>query len=125
MRIEVRAQGFALTDALVSHTERAIEKALGRFSRRVTLVSAKLIDENGPRGGVDKRCQLEVTVPRQEKLLVDEQHADLYAGIDVAAERASRLVARLVERQRVGRQRASQMREAERTGVMVRRATVH
>lgn len=125
MRIEVRAQGFSLTDALAAHTERAIDKALGRFSRRLTQVSAKLIDENGPRGGVDKRCLLEVNVARQEPLLVEAQHADLYAAIDIAADRAFRLVARLVERQRVRRQRASQHREAERTGLVVRRVTVH
>jgi ribosomal subunit interface protein len=125
MRIEVRAQGFSLTDALSTYTERAIDKALGRFYERLTQVSAKLVDENGPRGGVDKRCQLEVVVARQEPLLVEAQHADLYAAIDVAADRASRLVARLIERTRVRRQRASQFREAERTGLVVRRATAH
>ncbi|MCL4813315.1 MAG: HPF/RaiA family ribosome-associated protein [Vicinamibacteraceae bacterium] len=125
MRIEVRAQGFPLTDALAAYTERAIDKALGRFYGRLTQVSAKLVDQNGPRGGVDKRCQLEVVAARQEPLLVEAQHADLYAAIDVAADRASRLVSREVERKRIRRQRASQHREAERTGLMVRRATAH
>jgi ribosomal subunit interface protein len=81
MRIEVRGQNLDLTPALGTYVERRFHAALGRFGRRVPLVTIRLFDENGVKGGVDKHCRVEVNMPRSRGLMVDEQQADMYAAI--------------------------------------------
>ena len=66
---------------------------------RVGRVGVRLTDENGPRGGVDKRCALRITVPGQQPIVIEQQESNLYLAIDSAAERAGRAVSRQVGRQ--------------------------
>jgi ribosome-associated translation inhibitor RaiA len=74
--------------------------ALGRFEGRVNVVTARLADLNGPRGGVDKRCRISVAVRAGDPVLVEDADTDLYAAIDRAAERAGRAVWRQLARRR-------------------------
>ncbi len=63
----------------------------------------KLSDENGPRGGEDKRCRVRVGVDGPQDVVVEDVESDLYIAIDRAADRAGRVVARRLERQRTRR----------------------
>jgi putative sigma-54 modulation protein len=121
MQIEVRGQSLAVSPALSSYAERRFTTALGRFGRRIAAVAVRLSDDNGHRGGVDKRCQVEVTIPRRPALLVEERHSDAYTAVDFAADRVATAVTRELERRFVRRQRAAEWRERERTGRPVRR----
>jgi ribosome-associated translation inhibitor RaiA len=60
----------------------------------------QLSDINGPRGGIDKRCQIEVQLKGTPNVVIEDVEADLYAAIDRAAERVGRTVARRLSRQR-------------------------
>ena len=124
MRIDVRGQNFDLTPALEAYVERRFLAALGRFGGRVPHLTIRLSDENALKGGVDKHCRVEVTMPRMRNLVVDEQQADLYAAIDFAADRTSRAVAREIGRRRAKRTAAAQERAAEKTGAGRRAAAV-
>jgi ribosomal subunit interface protein len=116
MRIEVRGN-VRLTHAIEQYVERRVQAALGRFSRRIPTVTVRLLDENGPKHGVDKRCQLTIAMPPATSLLVEEHHADLYTAIDLASDRASRLVTRELGRRRAKRTLAAEIRLAEKTGL--------
>ena len=100
MNIHIRAQGFELTDRLREHTERRLRFALGWADDRLRQVSICLSDENGPRGGEDKRCRIQIAFPGAPNVVIDDTEADLYVAIDRAADRAGRSVARRLERQR-------------------------
>jgi len=63
MKIDIQTRGFTLTDALRTQTERRLRFAFGGLGARVGRVGVRLTDENGPRGGVDKRCALRISVP--------------------------------------------------------------
>ncbi|MDS4022913.1 MAG: HPF/RaiA family ribosome-associated protein [Candidatus Competibacter sp.] len=104
MNIHIQARGFALTDSLREHVERRLRFALGWADDRLRQVSVRLWDENGPRGGEDKRCRIQITFPGAPSIVIDDTEADLYVAIDRAADRAGRSVARRLERQRDGRQ---------------------
>lgn len=104
MNIHIRAQGFELTDRLREHTERRLRFALGWADDRLRQVSICLSDENGPRGGEDKRCRIQIAFPGAPNVVIDDTEADLYVAIDRAADRAGRSVAHRLERQRDGRQ---------------------
>jgi ribosomal subunit interface protein len=115
MRIEIRGN-VDLTQALGQYVERRFHAALGRFSKRLPVVIVRLMDENGPKGGVDKRCQVMLSMPPATSMMVDEVHADLYTAIDLAADRASRAVTRELGRRRAKRNVSAELRNAEKTG---------
>src|SRR5262245_9276860 len=116
MRIEIRGN-VGVSQALSQYVERRFQVALGRFSKRLPLVTVRLMDENGPKGGVDKRCQVLLSMPPATAMMVDESHADLYTAIDRAADRSSRAVTRELGRRRSKRHVAAGLRQAEKTGL--------
>ena len=98
MRIDVQGLGFPLTAALLNHTERRLRFALTRTSDRIMRVVVRLGDANGPRGGEDKFCRMQVYLERAAPVLIEDAGGDLYAVIDRAAERAGRSVAKRIDR---------------------------
>lgn len=98
MQIDIHARGFPLTEALREHVRRRLRFALGTMSGRLRRLSVRMADENGPRGGVDKRCALRVSLPGQPPVIVEQLDADLYAAVDRAADRLGRSVARRLAR---------------------------
>jgi len=98
MRIDVQGLGFPLTPALLSHTERRLRFALTRSSDRIMRVVVRLGDTNGPRGGEDKFCRMQIHLQRAAPVLIEDTGGDLYAVIDRVAERAGRNVAKRIDR---------------------------
>jgi len=103
MKIEIQARGFRLTDALREHTERRLRVAFGSTIDRVRRIQVRLADDNGPRGGIDKRCALRISEGGRPPMLIDHHEADLYVAIDRAADRAGRSFARRLGRSTGGR----------------------
>ena len=99
MRIDIQARGFSLTAPLVDHTQRRLRFALTRSGDRIKRVVVRLGDSNGPRGGADKFCRMQVYLEHAPPVLIEDAGADLYAVIDRVAERAGRNVAKRVNRE--------------------------
>ena len=100
MRVAIQANGFEMTSALRAYTEHRLATALGWARRHMRKLAVWLSDVNGPRGGVDKRCKIQVQLDGGREVIIEELEADLYAAIDRAAERADRAIVRQVERTR-------------------------
>ena len=100
MQIDVQALGFELTSALRAHTKRRLHFALGRSDAQVSRLWVGLSDQNGPRGGEDKRCHVRIALTNAPEVVIEDTEADLYVAIDRAADRAGRTVARRLERSR-------------------------
>lgn len=97
MKIEIQADS-CIPGATAAVLSRRLEVALGRFSRRIRRVSARLSDVNGPRGGIDKRCLIEIRLEgKAPPIVIDDADVDAIAVVSRAAERAGRAVARVVE----------------------------
>ena len=103
MQIEIQARGFKLSAGQRTQVERRLRFALGSTSGRVRSVVMRLADENGPRGGLDKRCTIRANLPGAPPVIIEQQEADLYVAIDRAADRAARAVSRRLERTHGGR----------------------
>jgi ribosome-associated translation inhibitor RaiA len=82
------------------YIERRLRFALARFSERIRLVTVRVFDVNGPRGGVDKTCQIVVEVLPSGKVIVEHKEDDLYASIGWATARLGRAVGRELARRR-------------------------
>ena len=94
MQIDIHAQGFSLTGALRDHTERRLRFALARVSDRVGRIAVRLFDINGPRGGNDKRCRIQVMLNGLAGVVIEDTEANLYLAIDRTADRIGRDVMR-------------------------------
>ncbi|MEZ5542425.1 MAG: HPF/RaiA family ribosome-associated protein [Pseudomonadota bacterium] len=96
MQIVIHCSGFPLTDPLAAHVQKRLGYALGRSAGKVRRVEVRLSDLNGPRGGIDKRCLVEVRLDKQSPVVVEDVQSELYAAIDRATGRAGRAVIRRV-----------------------------
>lgn len=101
MQIDIQARGFVLTDALRDYAERRLRFALPPADERIRRVTLRFFDTNGPRGGIDKRCRIQVTLNGLGGVVIEDTEADLYVAIDRAVDRAGRAVVRRLARQRV------------------------
>ncbi|MEN3277993.1 MAG: putative sigma-54 modulation protein [Massilia sp.] len=100
MRMTIQTNGFTMTDALRSYTQQRLATALGWARQHMRKLVVWLSDINGPRGGVDKRCKIQVQLDGGRDIIIEDTEADLYAAIDRAAGRADRAVVKRVERTR-------------------------
>ena len=100
MQIDIQARNFSLTDALRSHAERRLRLALTCCDDHIQRVVMRLSDINGPRGGADKRCHLQVVLAGLPDVVIEDTEADLYVAIDRATDRGGRTVGRRLARQR-------------------------
>lgn len=100
MQLDIRTQGFDLTDGLREHAERRLRFALDWARHEVSRVTLSLTDINGPRGGDDKRCQVRIPMPRARAVVIEDTDADLYVAMDRAIDRAARTLDRRLARQR-------------------------
>ncbi len=100
MQFDIQTRGFSITESLRSYTERRMSFALHRNDNHILRACVRLADINGPRGGVDKRCQIELKLAGHNSIVIEDTEADLYVAIDRACERCMRTLARRLERSR-------------------------
>lgn len=101
MRTEVIGRGVEVDRATRERVGRRLGFALGRFGDRVGRVAVHLIDLNGPRGGVDKRCRVVAEVLGRGPVVVEDTNASLTAAIDRAADRVGQAVRRRLDAARL------------------------
>ncbi len=99
MQINIQARNFSLTEALRKHAERRLHFALTCCDNHIQRVVMRLSDINGPRGGEDKRCHLQVVLAGLPDVVIEDIETDLYVAIDRASDRAGRTVVRKTRRQ--------------------------
>lgn len=94
MKMRLAAHGIELSGELQDYIRRHVHFSLGRFAARIRSLSIRLADVNGPRGGVDKCCDIRVDVGLRQQVMVRERQANWHAAIAFAMDRAERAVQR-------------------------------
>jgi len=79
-------------------TERRVRFVLRRLGWLVPRAEVQMSDMNGPRGGVDKRCQVELKTDGAGSVVVASVAKDWRTALDNALARAARLLMRLWRR---------------------------
>ncbi len=87
--------------------ERRVRFALRRLSWLVPRAKVQLSDVNGPRGGIDKRCSIELDAAGAQPVLVTALARDWRAAIDDAVSRAARTLMRVWRRGKDKERRAA------------------
>lgn len=88
------ANDVAGREALTRQLEETVRTRLSRFSERLTRVEVHVGDENGDRGGDDKRCVIEVRPAGRDPISVTDQAG----SIDQATSGALAKVATALDR---------------------------
>jgi len=94
MKMRLAAHGIELSGDLKDYIRRRVHFSLGRFAARIRSLSIRVADVNGPRGGVDKRCDIRVDVGLRQPVIVRERQANLHVAVAFAMERAERAIQR-------------------------------
>lgn len=103
MQIEIQARGLALTESLCAHVERRLRLVFGSGHRSLRRIVVRLSDDNGPRGGKDMRCRIQVRIAGASPVVIEDTETSLYVAIDRATDRVGRTVSRRIEKLRTDR----------------------
>lgn len=112
MRLHVIGENMKINETLHDFVVRRMHFALGRFAPKIQRVTVRVADVNGPRGGVDKHCRVEINLRGLDNVLSEGCGADIETAAAFAAGRARRSVARALDRRRDKRRRASPLKTA-------------
>lgn len=83
-----------------SLAERRVRFVMRRLRNEIIHVHIRLIDVNGPRGGVDQLCQLQLDTEAHGKVVVTAVQAHPVAALNAALRRAARTLVRQWQRSR-------------------------
>ena len=103
MELTIRTRDVELTEALRERITRRLEFALDTFEDHIEDAFVYMMDLNGPKGGVDKLCQITVRAGRIGDLAVRETGTTFQAALNRAARR---LKYRISEALRAGESRS-------------------
>lgn len=98
MKMQIVDRHDILDDAGRELAERRLRFALTRFEPQVARVLLVLRDVNGPRGGIDKACRLDVHLRDGNPLSISDADANALAAVSRVADRAGRAVGRRLQR---------------------------
>ena len=84
--------------ALRDLTERRVRFVLRRLGWLVPRAEVQMSDVNGPRGGIDKRCQVRLKTDAAGTVVVASVASDWRTALDDALARAGQLLMRLWRR---------------------------
>lgn len=87
-----------MTSALKEFVEARVRLLTTRHGHRITRIDVTLLDINGPKGGVDKRCRVRLKLQGRPSLVIQETNADMYEAINACAYRLKRAVKKQFER---------------------------
>ena len=103
MQIEVVGVHLDVSPSLAEYVKHRLEQSLDRFEDRVLNVNVRLTDISGPHGPGTKRCHMEVHLLHRDRVIVEQDHSDMYTAIDKAGARMKRTVRRQINRIRDAR----------------------
>lgn len=77
-----------------------VQFVMRRLAWLVSRAKVRFSDLNGPRGGVDKCCHLELKTDRAGTVTITSKASDWHAALETSLERASRMLLRKRQRRR-------------------------
>ena len=93
MQVHFKSRHPQATD-LRDLTERRVRFVLRRLGWLVPRAEVQMSDVNGPRGGIDKRCQVELRTDGAGSVVVASIASDWRTALDNALARAARFLMR-------------------------------
>jgi hypothetical protein len=83
---------------LKDFAEARVRFAMRRLTWLVPRATVQIADVNGPRGGIDKHCRIQLATDRHGTVVVSSMARDWRTALDTALTRAARALLRLWRR---------------------------
>lgn len=96
--LSIRASGVPMDDETEARVRRKLGLRLGKFARLIERVALRFTDVNGPKGGVDKTCRIQVVLSGLPTVVVEERSKDIISALDAAGHVAERATKRAIEK---------------------------
>jgi hypothetical protein len=106
MNIDIRMATQHDSPALRQFAEHALARKIGARTERVRRARIRLNDVNGPRGGVDKICQIRLEVTGGGDVSARGEASGWYEAVTIAVINARTALDRRIGRRRAQRARA-------------------
>ncbi len=91
IQASIQARGFTLTQSLLSATQTQLDAYRARFPRAAAVVSIRLYDVNGLRGGPDKGCLAQAQLGKHHvSVVASDVDSELYTAIQRAFAKLTR-----------------------------------
>ncbi len=107
MNVDIRVRHGRLNPILLEQLERRIRFTFARFGSRIRRIVAVLEDINGPRGGEDQRCRIEVTMVPSGMIMAEATDNEVASAVGRAVDRVGRRVRDTLNRRRTMRVRTN------------------
>ena len=98
--IAIRSGVFRIDADLRETVETRVRQRLRRYARRISEVRVWLDDANGPRGGIDRTCRIQVELFSAGTATVESRAATVYAALAGAIEQTKTTIDRTLKRRR-------------------------
>ncbi|MFT4702916.1 MAG: putative sigma-54 modulation protein [Bradymonadia bacterium] len=93
MQIEITSTNFPIDAETLEVVESRVHSAFDRFEHDVRRVTVVFEDTNGPKGGVDTRCRVEITGDRLPDVVTHADGVFVGQAASAATKKAGRIVA--------------------------------
>ncbi len=90
MNIDIQSPDFVITESIKRFVINEAEKHLSAVADHVNKVVIHVRDINGPKGGEDKECKVELLMYEMPSIVLKKRSSDAYMAIKKAITRASR-----------------------------------
>jgi putative sigma-54 modulation protein len=90
--------GMVVTPALKARIGRQMRRALIGVQTRPVRAHVRFADVNGPKGGLDVRCAIDVKIPRTAPFHAEAMAGDTITAFDQSAAAISQQIGRRLER---------------------------
>lgn len=100
MKIHLSPSGFLTSPFLRDYLANRIGSAFSFARHKITAISVRLADLNGPRGGRDKLCQVSVQIPGHAEIIVRDVEENIYTAVDCAIKKAAYRATQMIKRRR-------------------------
>jgi putative sigma-54 modulation protein len=98
MKSTIIAKGINASQALREYIMERVDSTLSRARDSINFITVRISDLNGSKGGVDKRCQIHLKMSGLPTIVVTGVSASIIDAIDHAAQRAAKVVERILSR---------------------------
>jgi len=107
MSMNFSSDGLPLKVKVQDYVQRKIDSAIGPFEDFVKAVDIRIVDVNGPKGGIDQRCRVAVAMNGKPDIIASANHENAFGAISLAVDRVRRSLQRVVGRNKTKRNRNS------------------
>lgn len=101
MKVLLRGVHLNLSDSLKAYVEEHLVAHIEKLADgEAAEIDISLMDNNGPKGGIDKECRATVRLPGLSAIHVTETSETVHQAIDATRDRLEKAVKRTLERRR-------------------------